>query len=52
MRTLRDEDARGGVNTVAWYGSDDHGRALPAGVYLYRLEAAGIRSVQRTLLLR
>ncbi len=41
-----------GRNEVAWRGCDDAGRALPSGVYLARLEAAGVEATARVTLLR
>ncbi len=29
-----------GVHQIPWQGQDDHGRAAPSGIYLYRLETA------------
>ena len=45
--TLFDGAAGAGVRTARWDGRDDAGRALPAGVYLVRLESAdGVRSTK------
>ena len=41
-----------GPHRVIWDGSDDHGRAVPAGVYVYRLEAAGAREARSLVLVR
>ncbi len=50
VRTLVDGDATAGDAIVTWDGRDGAGRALPDGVYVYRLEAAG-RTLTRKLLL-
>ncbi len=53
-RTLRrlTEGARAaGQHTVVWDGRDDAGRRLPAGVYLYRIEAGGRVSQTRKMIL-
>ncbi len=42
VRTLIDGEVGAGRTQVEWNGTDDQGRALPSGVYLYRLKAAGI----------
>ncbi len=39
-------------NYVLWYGDDDSGRKLPAGVYFVRLENEGFKQVEKVILLR
>ena len=39
MRTLVSGARAPGFYEVTWDGRDERGRALPAGVYLYRLSA-------------
>ncbi len=41
VRRLLDEDRPAGSSTVAWDGRDDHGRAVPAGLYFARIAADG-----------
>ena len=41
VRTLLDERRNAGAHTLTWDAIDEAGIALPSGVYLYRLEAAG-----------
>lgn len=50
VRTLSDGPRAGGSGVVVWDGSDDAGRRLPAGVYLYRL-GAGSTVQSRTMVL-
>lgn len=53
VRVLRSgQEAAAGRNEVAWDGRDDHGRAQPSGVYLARIEAAGLAATTRLTLLR
>jgi len=40
-----------GRNTIPWAGRDAHGRRLPAGLYLYRLESGGEMRAGKILLL-
>jgi len=42
VRTLIDGECSAGRTQVEWKGTDDQGRELPSGVYLYRLKAAGM----------
>ncbi len=39
-------------NYVLWYGDDDSGRPLPAGVYFVKLESEGLKQVEKVILLR
>lgn len=50
VKALIDENLPIGPHSVVWNGQDHHGHNVPAGVYLYRLEAGG-RVVSRKLLL-
>ncbi|MEK7329823.1 MAG: FlgD immunoglobulin-like domain containing protein, partial [Candidatus Eisenbacteria bacterium] len=52
VRTLVDGDRPAGPNTVTWDGRDDHGRAVGAGAYFYRLEGFGQSRVRRLVWLR
>ena len=50
LYTLVDEARQAGTYTIRWDGTDDQGRTLASGVYLYRLRA-GTQAVTRKLLL-
>ncbi|MEZ4396165.1 MAG: FlgD immunoglobulin-like domain containing protein [Candidatus Krumholzibacteriia bacterium] len=52
LRTLAEGWQPGGERTATWDGRDARGRALPSGVYLARLEAAGRVESLRVVLLR
>ncbi len=41
-----------GKYTVEWNGNDDTGRAVPAGVYFYQLDAGNFSQTQKFVLLR
>ena len=41
-----------GIHSATWNGRDDGGRALPAGIYYYRLETSQRSAVRRLLRLR
>jgi hypothetical protein len=41
-----------GENSVVWNGTDGAGRALPAGAYLYRLEAGGMQFIRKMVIVR
>jgi hypothetical protein len=53
VRTLVDEVIPGGAaHQVRWDGRNDHGAAVAAGVYFYRLEAGEFRESRRLVRLR
>jgi len=41
-----------GINEVTWYGRDDAGRVVAAGVYFYRLEAGTFCETKRMVLVK
>ena len=41
-----------GAQAIAWNGRDAAGRALPSGIYLYRLEAGELKATQKMTLLK
>jgi hypothetical protein len=53
-RLVRTFDQRftSGLNEVVWNGTDDRGRQVPAGVYLYRLSAGGLDFTRKMILVR
>lgn len=52
LRTLLDGVRPAGVNEVTWDGRDAAGRPLPAGVYVYRLRAAGLQYTRTATLVK
>lgn len=50
VRTLADREYEAGDWSVTWDGMDDAGRAMPSGLYLYRLETAN-RILSRKMML-
>jgi flagellar hook assembly protein FlgD len=50
VRTLVDREFEPGSWSATWDGSDDRGRAMPSGLYLYRLETAN-RVLSRKMML-
>jgi flagellar hook assembly protein FlgD len=49
---LVDGAVRSGETRVAWDGADRAGRALPAGIYFYRLESPAGTLIRRLVILR
>ncbi|MBN2414821.1 T9SS type A sorting domain-containing protein [bacterium] len=52
VKTLVDGTAESGSHTVTWNGTDDTGRPVSSGVYIYRLEAGGIVRTGRCTLVK
>ncbi len=52
VRTLSSGSLDAGVHRYDWDGLDDSGRAVPGGVYLYRLEAEGRTLTGKVMALR
>ena len=52
VRVLADGDEGVGPHSVHWNGLDSRGSAVPAGVYIYRLEAGKIRLSRKMIVAR
>ena len=52
VRTLVAEERAAGSHSATWDGTNDAGRAVASGVYLYRMEAGDYRAVRKMLLIR
>jgi len=52
VKSLVDGQIAGGLRSVAWDGRDDLGRDAPGGLYFCVLEAGGVVSTGKTVLLR
>ncbi len=52
VRTLVDGRCRAGTTEVVWNGTDDAGRPVPSGTYLYRLRAAGLQYTRTAALVK
>jgi hypothetical protein len=52
VKLLLDDYLPAGTHTVAWDGTDDHGRSVASGVYLYRLEAEAASLSRKMMLLK
>ena len=49
VRTLVEEKKRAGLYRVSWDGIDHLGKAVPSGVYFYRINVGSIISVRKAL---
>ncbi len=51
VKTLVDNTKSTGEYSVAWDGTNDHGRQVGGGVFFYQLEAPGYRSAKKIVIL-
>ncbi len=49
VRTLASGHQRAGSYSVTWDSRDNRGRQVPRGVYFYRLDTPGFRSVKKAV---
>jgi hypothetical protein len=52
VRTLASGSQKAGSYTVSWDARDSHGKQVPYGVYFYRLDTPGFRSVKKAVVAR
>jgi hypothetical protein len=52
VRTLANEEEGPGAHNIEWNGTDDSGRPVASGVYLYRLDAAGSSLTRKCLMMK
>lgn len=52
VRTVVDKEEEPGYKSVIWDGRDDSGRAVPGGIYFYRLQADRFISTRKAVLVR
>jgi hypothetical protein len=52
IKSLVNEHLRSGVHTVEWNGTDDQGRQVSSGIYLYQMQSENYTSTRRMLLMK
>jgi hypothetical protein len=52
IKTLVNDEVEAGDHQVTWHGTDDSGRQVAAGIYLYQLHSGSIHEVKRMTLVR
>jgi len=52
VRTLVNEHQVAGFYSVYWDGKDNHGRQIPSGIYLYRMQSKDFVSAKRMILIK
>ena len=52
VRTLINKDLTAGYHKAVWDATDDLGRPLSGGLYIYRIQAAGFSKTMKMVLLK
>ncbi|UCE17116.1 MAG: T9SS type A sorting domain-containing protein [Gemmatimonadota bacterium] len=52
IRRLTDERQSGGFYQIVWDGKNEFGKDVSTGVYFYRLQAGGFKSVKKMMMLK
>lgn len=52
VKTLVDGDYKAGNHSIKWNGTDNYGKTLSSGVYLYRLNTAGVSQTRKMMLMK
>ena len=52
VRTLVNEYQNSGPKKVIWNGDNNHGRQVPAGIYLYSIVAGNVKQTKKMLLVK
>ena len=52
IRTLVNEYQNSGPKKVIWYADNNHGRKVPAGIYLYSIVAGNVKQTKKMLLVK
>ena len=52
VKTLIDERRNAGIHRIQWHGTDENGRQMPAGIYLYRIQTEKFIESKQLVLIR
>lgn len=52
VKSFSMDSAAKGLNNVQWNGTDDNGRAVPSGVYYFRLKSGSYSSTKKMVLMK
>jgi hypothetical protein len=52
IKTLIDERRDAGIHRIQWHGTDESGRQMPAGIYLYRIQTENFIECRQLVLIR
>jgi hypothetical protein len=52
VKTLVNESLKAGYHSINWNGTDESGKVVSSGVYLYRMQATGINQTKKMMLMK
>jgi flagellar hook assembly protein FlgD len=52
VRSLVNGDVKAGNHSIVWNGTDDNGKPVSSGVYLYRMQTSGYAKTQKMMLMK
>jgi flagellar hook assembly protein FlgD len=52
VRTLVNSDMQAGYHTIRWNGTNDMGKPLSSGMYIYRIHSSEFTSVKKLVLMK
>ena len=52
VSTLVNSYEKPGLKSIQWNGTDDFGRPVSAGLYLYEIKAGGFRNVKKMVIIK
>jgi len=52
VKTLVNDNLKAGNHSTTWNGTDEHGKSVSSGVYLYRMQASGVSQTRKMMLMK
>ncbi len=52
VRTLVNQDLNAGFHSIQWNGTNDQGKPLASGMYIYSIQASGFHAVKKLVFMK